>query len=369
MAIKTLEKLTEAQRKELKKGVVEVTGKAMNRTALGVVDALFTLYPNITFSELKEILPDTINPSAPKNYKSLFKPYTDRLYGVVQPGSIRKECEDQGLDLNASHFVKEGETFRTSDGVEVLVSKTWESADTETGENDLQNLIDHVAQYGIRVIKVEKKEAFNKGEYHLEIINPTLLQTIKNPPKKKFPWWIIILLLLLLAGILFYLTNSNEKEETVSQDQIVLPVDEPVEEINITPLDEIKNQIAAGENTEGKSVSFHEILFEKDSDVLLAESAVYLNEVFQVMTDITALKLLIVGHTSSEGDDNYNLKLSTKRALSISAYLQNKGVNAERLSTEGKGASAPISSNDTEEGRSLNRRIEFVITDDGVENN
>ena len=367
--MKTLEKLTETQRKELKKGVVEVTGKAMNRTALGVVDALFTLYPNITFSELKEILPDTINPSAPKNYKSLFKPYTDRLYGVVQPGSIRKECEDQGLDLNASHFVKEEETFRTSDGVEVLVSKAWESADTETGENDLQNLIDHVAQYGIRVIKVEKKEAFNKGEYHLEIINPTLLQTIQNPPKKKFPWWIIILLLSLLAGILFYLTNSKEKEETVSQDLIVLPVDEPEEQINITPLNEIKNQIAAGENTEGKSVSFHEILFEKDSDVLLSESEVYLSEVFQVMTDITALKLLIVGHTSSEGDDNYNLKLSSKRAKVVSANLQNKGVNAERLSTEGKGASAPISSNDTEEGRRLNRRIEFVITDDGVGNN
>lgn len=325
MAIKTLEKLTEVQRKELKKGVIEVTGKAMNRTALGVVDAIFTLYPNITFSELKEMLPDTINPSAPKNYKSLFKPYTDRLYGVVQPGSIRKECEEQGLDLNASHFIKEGETFRTTDGVEVLVSKTWESADTETGENDLQNLIDHVAQHGIRVTKVEKKEAFNKGEYHIEIINPTLLQTIQNPPKKKIPWWILILLLLLVAGILFFLTNGKEKEETVSQEETVLPVE--VEASNsLSPLGEIKNQIAAGENTEGQSVSFHEILFEKDSDVLLPESEVYLNEIFQVMTDIPALKLLIVGHTSSEGDDNYNLKLSTNEPCLFLRIFKIKGL-------------------------------------------
>lgn len=366
--IKSLEKLTEAQRSELQKGVIEVTGKAMNRTALGVVDATFTLFPNITFSELKQILPDIINPSAPKNYKSLFKPYTERLYGVVQPGSIRKECEEQGLNLNASHFIKEGETFRTSDGVEVLVSKTWESADTETGKNDLQNLIDHIAQYGIRVTKVEKREAFNKGEYHLEIINPTLLETIQNSPKKKFPWWIIVLILLLVAGILFFLTNGKEKEETVSQKETVLPVE--VEDANgLSPLDEIKSQIASGENTEGKSVSFHEILFEKDSDVLLLESEVYLNEVFQVMTDIPALKLLIVGHTSSEGDDNYNLKLSTKRALSVSAYLQSKGINADHLSTEGKGATSPIISNETEDGRKLNRRIEFVIKDDGVENN
>lgn len=377
MKIKTFEKLTEAQRKELKKGVVEVTGKAMNRTALGVVDAIFTLYPKLTFSELKEMLPDTINPSAPKNYKSLFKPYSDRLYGVVQPGSIRKECEEQGLNIDASHFIKQDETFKTADGIEVLVSKTWETSDTETHENDLQNLIDHVAQYGILVTKVEKKVDFNKGEYHLEVLNPILLQSIQNPPveefiqqepKKKFPWWILILLLLLIAGLLFFVTNDKEKEETVSQEQIDIPAD--IEKgNNLSSLDEIKNKIVAGENTEGKSVSFHEILFEKDSDVLLSESEVYLNEVFQVMTDIPALKLLIVGHTSSEGDDDYNFKLSTKRALSVSAHLQNKGINADRLSTEGKGATSPVSSNETEEGKKINRRIEFVITDDGIVNN
>jgi len=366
--MKTLEKLTSQQKTELKKGVIEVTGKAMNRTALGVVDAIFKMYTNITFPELKEMLPDTINPSAPKNYKSLFKPYTDRPYGVVQPGSIRKECEEQGLDLNASHFIKDDETFKTADGIEVLVSKTWESSDTETGENDLQNLINHVEQYGIRVTKVERKEAFNKGEYNLEVINPVLLNTIQNPLKKKFPLWIVILILLLLAGILFFVTKGKEKEETVSKEQTNQPIDNE-EENPISPLDEIKNQIAAGENTEGKSVNFHEILFEKDSDILLPESEVYLKEVFQVMTDIPALELRIVGHTSSEGDDNYNLKLSSKRALAVSSYLQNQGVNTNRLTTEGKGANSPITSNDTEDGRKLNRRIEFVIMDDGIENN
>ena len=144
MSLKTLEKLSETQKIELKKGVIEITGKAMNRTALGVVDAVFTIFPNITFAELKELLPDKINTSAPKNYKSLFKPYSERLYGVIQPGSIRNECAEQGIDLNASHFIAENETFKTSDGIEVLVSKSWESSDTETGENDLQNLIDHV---------------------------------------------------------------------------------------------------------------------------------------------------------------------------------------------------------------------------------
>lgn len=367
--MKTFEKLTDSQKKELKKGVVEVTGKAMNRTALGIVDALLTLYPNCTFAELKAMLPDTINPSAPKNYKSLFKPYTERLYGVVQPGSIRKECEEQGLSIESSHFIKQEETFKTSDGIEVLVSKTWESADTESGENDLQNLIDHVAQYGVRVTKVEKKVAFNKGDYHLEVINPSLMKAIQNPIKKKFPWWILILiLLLLLASIFFFTTNTKEKGKVGVQEQAPLPPVEPAVKNKINQFDGIKSQIAAGENTEGKSVSFNEILFEKDSDVLLTASEAYLNEVFQVMSEIPALKLLIIGHTSSEGDDGYNLTLSSKRAAAVSAYLLNRGIDSNRISTEGKGSSSPVSSNETEEGRKLNRRIEFSITDDGVDN-
>lgn len=379
--MKIFEKLTDAQRKELKKGVIEVSGKAMNRTALGVVDAIFTLYPNITFAELKKMLPDTINPSAPKNFKSLFRPHSDRMYGVVQPGSIRKECEEHGLKINSSHFIEEDETFKTSDGVEVLVSKVWETADTQTKENDLQNLIDHVAQYGIRVTKVEKKVAFNKGEYNLEVINPTLLQAVQSPPvevivpkepNKKFPWWILILLLLLVAAILFFLANGNKKETPVSQKDTIVQektVLSTEAESNIRELDDLKKQIGAGVNTEGKSVNFNEILFEKDSDVLLSESELYLNEVYQVMTDIPDLKVLIIGHTSSEGDDKYNLKLSSKRALSVSAYLQKQGILSDRLSTDGKGATVPMSSNETEDGRKLNRRIEFVITDDGIVNN
>jgi outer membrane protein OmpA-like peptidoglycan-associated protein len=384
--MKTYVKLTEAQKKELKKGVIEVTGKAMNRTALGVVDAIFTLYPNITFSELKEMLPDTINTSGPHAPRSIFKPHSTRNYGVIHSLEEMKKLFEEanlvdkdGKEINYTKFFfsQESEIFKTSDGVNVIVVYFWENNDIETKTSDLQNLIDHVSQYGIRVTKVEKNIAFNKGGYSLDVINPALLQVVQNPlieaslpqeAKKKFPWWILLFLLLMVAGFLFFLTNGKEKEETVSQEEIVLPVE--LEETNsLSPLDEIKNQIAAGENTEGQSVSFHEILFEKDSDVLLFESEVYLNEVFQVLTDIPALKLLIVGHTSSEGDDNYNLKLSTKRALSVSAYLQSKGINADRLSTEGKGSASPISSNETEEGKKLNRRIEFVITDDGIKNN
>lgn len=197
-----LAKLTPAEKKELKKGIIEVYGKHMNRTALGVVDAIIKLYPDATFDDIKKILPDSINPSAPKNFKSLFKPYTNRPYGVLQSGAIRDEYTKEGLDIGSSHFVGEGETFILKDGTEVLVSKTWESKDTETNEHDLQNLIDHVEKYGVRVVSFEAKDQdFNKGGYFLKIIQPILFKKLTEPSKSKNKLlWLILILLVLAAG-------------------------------------------------------------------------------------------------------------------------------------------------------------------------
>lgn len=372
--MKVLNSLTEKEKSELKTGVIEVTGKAMNRTALGVVDAMMQLYPKATFEELKKMLPDTINVAAPKNYKSLFKPYTERLYGVIQPGSIRTECEAQGLDINASHFIKPEETFKTSDDVEVLVSKSWESTDTSTSENDLQNLINHVSQYGVVVTKVEKKEAFNKGEYNLEIINPILFKRLTNPEeKKKFPWWIIILALLLLGILAYFLLSKKSTPPVVAAPQVAIttptiaPVVAKTPEVQpeIDTITAIKNAIAAGANTENRSINFNDILFKYDSDSILTESNESLNEAFSFLNDIPQLKVKIVGHTSNEGKAKYNEKLSKKRALAVLNYLVGKGISEDRMNAEGKGSYEPVAENDTDENKKKNRRIQFIITDDG----
>lgn len=205
--VKVFNKLSDSELLELKKGVIEVTGKAMNRTALGVVDAIFTLYPKITLPELQEMLPDSLNPSAPKNFKSIFKPFTTKNYGVFQPGTIRGEITKQGFDITSTHFTQKGETFKTADGVEILVSKLWESSDTETGENDLQILINHVEKFGVRVVKVDSKVAFNKGSYDLKIINHSLLESIQKQNNKSNYWWLIILFVL-LVGLTIYFLNK-----------------------------------------------------------------------------------------------------------------------------------------------------------------
>jgi len=67
------------------------------------------------------------------------------------------------------------------------------------------------------------------------------------------------------------------------------------------------------------------------------------------------------GHTDAKGSDSYNLRLSENRAKSVVDYLVSKGVNPKRLKYKGYGKSIPIDTNETEEGRSKNRRVEFKI--------
>lgn len=367
--IKTISRLSSTEIAELKKGVVQVSGKAMNRTALGTVAAIFEIYPSITFAELKEMLPDSINPSAPKNYKSLFAPYTERPYGVVQPGSIRSECQAQGLDVSASHFVDNGETFKTSDGVEVLVSRSWESADTVTKEHDLQNLINHVAQYGIRVVQVEKQEAFNRGHYHLEILNPALVQRLNAPAKKSSLLIPLVGAAIVGCGVAAWYFNRPPMPAPAIATEIAKPVEIAAPPAApLTPIEDLKADIAAGENTEKRSISFHNILFKFDSDEILPQSDSILTEALELMTEVPALKIEIVGHTSNEGNEKHNEKLSVKRAEAVKKYLTQKGIESSRMKTKGLGSSNPMAENTSEDGKSLNRRIEFVVTDDGVKN-
>jgi len=75
-------------------------------------------------------------------------------------------------------------------------------------------------------------------------------------------------------------------------------------------------------------------------------------------------KVKIVGHTDNIGDDNYNLELSKERAAEVLKIFNRKGIDFERLSSDGKGESEPVSSNDTDAGRQENRRIDVELFQD-----
>jgi OOP family OmpA-OmpF porin len=73
------------------------------------------------------------------------------------------------------------------------------------------------------------------------------------------------------------------------------------------------------------------------------------------------MQVEIAGYTDSEGDDKHNLELSRRRAEAVEEYLIEKGIPENRIVAKGYGKENPIASNDTEEGRAENRRVEFVV--------
>jgi outer membrane protein OmpA-like peptidoglycan-associated protein len=108
--------------------------------------------------------------------------------------------------------------------------------------------------------------------------------------------------------------------------------------------------------------AYDNLTFQSGKDVILASSFPTLNELADYLKTIPAFSLTLEGHTDSQGDDDYNLKLSEKRAISVKKYLVNKGVEESRIKAVGYGETKPIADNATAEGRNKNRRVEFIIT-------
>jgi len=103
------------------------------------------------------------------------------------------------------------------------------------------------------------------------------------------------------------------------------------------------------------------IYFDTDKAVVKPESERALQEVVKLLTQNPSLKVYVVGHTDSTGDILHNMTLSEARAKAVVAVLTAKqGIAASRLSAYGCGPLAPVASNDTEEGRAKNRRVELV---------
>ena len=110
------------------------------------------------------------------------------------------------------------------------------------------------------------------------------------------------------------------------------------------------------------TLSENTVNFDFNSASLTAVSKANLDKLSEVMTQYPDTNINVYGHTDSKGADAYNLTLSEKRANSVIDYMVSKGVARTRLNAMGMGESEPIATNDTDEGRAKNRRVEFAIT-------
>jgi len=112
--------------------------------------------------------------------------------------------------------------------------------------------------------------------------------------------------------------------------------------------------------TAGKLV-MDDIHFETASAILKPESTKIIDKVLKLMNDHSDLSFSIEGHTDGDGTEESNLILSEKRAEAVKTYLTDNGVAVSRLTTKGYGESKPVATNDTDEGKAKNRRVEFVV--------
>jgi len=111
----------------------------------------------------------------------------------------------------------------------------------------------------------------------------------------------------------------------------------------------------------GSTFVLKDIFFEFDKSTILQQSFFELMRLITLLNTYPDMQIEVGGHTDSKGSDSYNQRLSESRAKAVADYLISKGISERRLQYRGYGKSKPIDSNETEEGRARNRRVEFKI--------
>ena len=111
----------------------------------------------------------------------------------------------------------------------------------------------------------------------------------------------------------------------------------------------------------GNSITLNNLYFDYDSDEILQTSNAEIERLSLFLKRNKQVCIEIIGHTDNQGSKSYNLDLSRRRAAALMNALIHKGIAANRLTSKGMGSEVPITTNDTEEGRAQNRRVEILI--------
>lgn len=139
------------------------------------------------------------------------------------------------------------------------------------------------------------------------------------------------------------------------------PVSDNINVSNITEYAEIERNLYLSPIEVGQTIRLNNIFFDNNESTLKEESFAELNRLVELLKENKKMKISLGGHTDNVGSDAYNLKLSDDRVNSVIKYVTENGIDASRLSGKGYGETKPIATNDTDEGKALNRRVEFTI--------
>jgi outer membrane protein OmpA-like peptidoglycan-associated protein len=187
------------------------------------------------------------------------------------------------------------------------------------------------------------------------------------------------------AKISFYNLNDTIKEQGIAMSntktgeyKIILPcgsnygyraeaegyiaMHENMDLIKINEYKEIKQNLYLIPIEIGGTVQLNNVFFEIGESILINTSYAELDELIKILTNKPTLEIEIQGHTDNHGDEKMNMVLSENRARVVKEYLIANGISESRVISKGYGSSHPLASNDDEETRKLNRRVNFVIT-------
>lgn len=156
----------------------------------------------------------------------------------------------------------------------------------------------------------------------------------------------------------FDLREHVDSHEDYVLDIVLYPIVQPVE---VAPESVIDIPVVAEISAPVIEIRMNNLFFAFNKSDLQPESYMEMKRWIKMLNENGHINLQISGHADNIGEDVYNQKLSERRARSVVAYLVDNGIGAERLMAEGFGESKPVSTNDTEEGRQQNRRVQVRI--------
>ena len=300
---------------------VRVYGKAQNRTSLGIMHAYLVMYPQATVEDLRKAFPKAdINPDS---------------------GVSEIFVHDSEPDYNASgewYFEKEDEVLVLEDGSKVAVCMMWTKA-------SFDRLVKHAKLYDIEVAEFEKGQRGEKGGFRLEYLNGYVPPV---PAKKSNKWlWICLAALVVIAILVILLLMKGCQKPAEPQIVEVEKVVVVHDTLYVQQIEEIEKNFNAAEFVKGKAD--------------LSESAKFvLHDLAKIMQKNPEIRLRLVGHTSAEGEAEFNQKLSEARAQAAVTFLvEHEGIDASRLEAVGKGSTEL--KNTADPMASENRRTEFIV--------
>lgn len=154
---------------------------------------------------------------------------------------------------------------------------------------------------------------------------------------------------------------KGKRYEILADKKGYFSVSEYIDLTNFEKFDNIERDLDLAKMELGQSIKLNNIFFEYNKVEIKDESKKELERLLGVLNVNPSLKIEIGGHCDSKGNEKFNRELSLKRAKQVVAYLVENGIDASRLQAKGYGEDVPLADNDSEEGRSLNRRVEFKV--------